>query len=812
MKTKFSILIFFLILISAAEAAILKVNTRDFTSEPTMRRRTTLTLIEQGPVVQGPWLIAGDSVARFTDTNGIAWYSNVLAGAYRLDVAGTPGRSFPITVSDTNGIVDAAALVNSTNANTSFYTAAQVDAKIAAAPGGSGGVDTNTVIVIAQDQLRAGSNVVNASQVNVGGTVTLSNQSIVFRDAGGNIGTTFNPINGGLGIVPNGGRISIENPTLYGTITYSINGYSPAPGQVLTAVDQFGATGWSNPPPANVLAAGATINPADAMQLTNINPFEVGGVYTPKHFNLGKFPKLIERVRQNLPLRVGFFGDDSIHPEHALLGVLTSNVSQFYNGRGSILANNFVFGTYAYAVANGTYTDTPAGTTYPWPTTGLANGASMTNATASFAVGWDTQRIGIYYAAEDTFGTISVLTNAFGATPAVWTTINADNNGAFAWQKFEQDLPALHTNLVVSIYSSGTNLVLTGFEQWLTNAGSGQRFTTITGGNVGIHSYTSSASVSNLTRLVLGSLDVAVFTDIGGSSDITNGAFNLMSLMRANSVDCDIVLIPGTVQSNANPNVDNTGSYLSRAAYGDVVKQTPFVFVDTGAFFAPTNNKASLTGLYEDATHLNDTGDFVLGACVAEVLGWTPDYFGRLNPNYRRPRTEYATIYAKEFQNGSSGTTVTLTHLWDVGFGLYRCWAAYTPSGTANTVPWPAEIARNGNNRFYYRYIGIVTNANTVTMNSASFVYPHGTNWWNGVNNRYQNPTINPGAVVLGNSNQTNVFASGWFDISPRNFNQDIQFGRFDGYLAFEVTSATSPFYLIKLEFKSEFVPFRKIP
>lgn len=127
----------------AAISATLKVPTRDFTSEPTIRRRTTLTLSEEGPVTAPPWLIAGDSVAAFTDTNGVAWYSNVLAAKYNLNISGSPGRSFPISVFDTNGILDAAVLVNSTNYNAAYYTAAQVDALIADIEGGGGGGGTS---------------------------------------------------------------------------------------------------------------------------------------------------------------------------------------------------------------------------------------------------------------------------------------------------------------------------------------------------------------------------------------------------------------------------------------------------------------------------------------------------------------------------------------------------------------------------------------------------------------------------------------------------------------------------------------------
>jgi hypothetical protein len=135
MKKTLLILLLGILVAADLRSAVIEANSRNFTSEPTQRRRLTLTLIEAGPVVAGPWLIAGDSESQFTATNGVAYFSNVLSGAYRLDIAGSPGRSFPITVPDTNGVLSAAALVNTTNLNTDFYTATQVDALIAAGAG-----------------------------------------------------------------------------------------------------------------------------------------------------------------------------------------------------------------------------------------------------------------------------------------------------------------------------------------------------------------------------------------------------------------------------------------------------------------------------------------------------------------------------------------------------------------------------------------------------------------------------------------------------------------------------------------------------
>jgi len=108
-------------------AGDLLVDVKNHVSADVRNRRVTITLLQPGPVVQGPWLIAGDAVAQLTSASGTTTFSNLLAGAYRLDIAGTPGRSFPFAMPDTNGLVNVSSLIGSTNVNPLFYTASQVD-------------------------------------------------------------------------------------------------------------------------------------------------------------------------------------------------------------------------------------------------------------------------------------------------------------------------------------------------------------------------------------------------------------------------------------------------------------------------------------------------------------------------------------------------------------------------------------------------------------------------------------------------------------------------------------------------------------
>lgn len=124
-------------MLGQAQAAQIFVPAYNLISTQIAKRRITLTLTEAGPVTSGPWLIVGDSVAQYTDVNGMTTFSNVVAGGYRLDIAGTPSRSFPIGVPDTNATINVVSLVGATNTVPYFYTAAQIDALLAGAGGGN---------------------------------------------------------------------------------------------------------------------------------------------------------------------------------------------------------------------------------------------------------------------------------------------------------------------------------------------------------------------------------------------------------------------------------------------------------------------------------------------------------------------------------------------------------------------------------------------------------------------------------------------------------------------------------------------------
>lgn len=111
--------------------ATVTVNVHDFTGVPANNRRVTVTLVQPGPVALGNWVFTGDSVAKFTGTDGIATFTNLLTlGSYRFDIAGAPSRSYLFCVSSTNGTYNVVNLLGdcTTNSVVAYYTADQIDA------------------------------------------------------------------------------------------------------------------------------------------------------------------------------------------------------------------------------------------------------------------------------------------------------------------------------------------------------------------------------------------------------------------------------------------------------------------------------------------------------------------------------------------------------------------------------------------------------------------------------------------------------------------------------------------------------------
>lgn len=163
--------IFTLAIAMTARATDLLVDVHSFVSSHVVGRRVQLTLLDPGPVTAGPWFLAGDAVSLYTGTNGQVLFTNVLNGGYRLDIFGTPGRSYPLGVPDTNAQINAVALVGATNTLPYFYTALQIDDLLDNLVIGGGGITvaqgTNAVTVTNGQVITVSGEVSRATVTNV---------------------------------------------------------------------------------------------------------------------------------------------------------------------------------------------------------------------------------------------------------------------------------------------------------------------------------------------------------------------------------------------------------------------------------------------------------------------------------------------------------------------------------------------------------------------------------------------------------------------------------------------------------------------
>lgn len=115
-----------------AWAANLYVPVDDLLQQDVAVRRVTLTSTD-GPRNSGAALITVEPKSQFTSATGETTFTNVLYGNYRLDISGSPGTRFEITVPDTNTTVNVTTLIGAAtppNPATNYWTSAQVQAYI----------------------------------------------------------------------------------------------------------------------------------------------------------------------------------------------------------------------------------------------------------------------------------------------------------------------------------------------------------------------------------------------------------------------------------------------------------------------------------------------------------------------------------------------------------------------------------------------------------------------------------------------------------------------------------------------------------
>lgn len=132
--------------VMSAPAADVGVSTRDATQEVLVGRRVTL-LPEYRDGTVGTSLLEVGAVTRITDTNGNAFFTNVVAGKYQLAIAGVPGTVYKLLVPTNQTFYWAVALKRTTNApaaDPQYVTTETGDARYALRGESGGGANALT--------------------------------------------------------------------------------------------------------------------------------------------------------------------------------------------------------------------------------------------------------------------------------------------------------------------------------------------------------------------------------------------------------------------------------------------------------------------------------------------------------------------------------------------------------------------------------------------------------------------------------------------------------------------------------------------
>lgn len=188
---------------------VLYGNVGDYRLNPQNRVNVTLSLGWPNPRTFNQFFVRQDPITATSDTNGYFAFTNVIWGAYRVDIAGVRGTSYPAFVgTNTLGRWPLASLCTNIaalppNTSTNYLTSAQIYALLSALP--SGGTDSNTVTAIATSV--AGTAVTNAVANGYGGQPTDGGNGGEFDAANGGTpnGGNYNGGNGGIVTLANGG-------------------------------------------------------------------------------------------------------------------------------------------------------------------------------------------------------------------------------------------------------------------------------------------------------------------------------------------------------------------------------------------------------------------------------------------------------------------------------------------------------------------------------------------------------------------------------------------------------------------------------
>jgi len=559
----------------------------------------------------------------------------------------------------------------------------------------------------------AGSAVANGTFLFAGGAY--------FTNRNGNVITN----NGSTWQIKSGTTVLYSSATLENSAWTIQSGSSPAAKSfygnqfILDGQSMIGVINSTN---LDARLAQVTTDPATVISVINSN--YIPGYITRQNVNEGFSQRFFKSIYDGRTANLLNFGDDQIN----ITGALWRNLEVSFTNRTT--GPSYGSSAFNYRTAAGITTlyrpaDSSAAGIMPFFTYGMGNGSSFTNRQISDA-GFPTENIIVNYYPSNSFGTFTIYTNVPGASANAFRTVDANNSsawGAFGYTNWT--IPYV-SNLVVSVVSSGTNMII-GIGQTLTNSNQAWAWDDYEDAGVRLSDFTSSSIVSNLTGRFFASnrIDVMLIHDLYTSGATTS---NDWRTIQSNFQNClsNYNVLTDLIYFTPAP-IYTTSLSTDTLAQRDAILATSRDY-NARAFDAYSTMLPVLRSLTNqlywtsDNLHLSNSANAYVLAQFAQDFGFSPDKLSGAKLVYTDKALRAGGNNFSGTQNFKDGS-VTITN---GNYQLQRAGGNYTRISTGSQYDIASFLDSGSGNAVIF---GITNTFGTVTIGGVGTTTLGGPNW-----------------------------------------------------------------------------------
>jgi len=339
------------------------------------------------------------------------------------------------------------------------------------------------------------------------------------------------------------------------------------------------------------------------------------GEFSAQDVNLsGSLRLLRSTLASNLPPKILILSDNAFST-HEALPVCITNWLPLNGSLGKCTGTQL--GNYFYNAWNGLGSFSAEDGTdsfFARSHFNMADSCLVSNISAS-ANGFSTAAIQIRGWKLSTFGSLEIYTNSFGGTRNLFRTVDCASGASLTAFVTNWTIP-LHTNLVVTVKSIGTNILM-DIGQWDTNKFSGAVWDFWESGNFGFAPFTDTAAHSNYFRTFVreSGYHLVIMDDQAGSNSLFSGMADFAGIFTNSGI--------GFIATTAVAPTNDLPTWLGlRYSVRTAAAKYNFGALDVASLFLDLSQNG---WYYDDYIHQNRTlvygGARIIGGELVRRMG-----------------------------------------------------------------------------------------------------------------------------------------------------------------------------------------------